>query len=129
MYGYKISKENKEHIFQKLLNSYLLCIRKFIKGLRLGSSEMSILAINKVRQKHSFTSEIDVKKEINDFSGHFTRYDLELRELETQAREFQKLAARLFSEGHPSISNDILHRREQILARQDEVRHILSISV
>jgi hypothetical protein len=88
---------------------------------------MSVLAINKVRQKHLLTSGIDVKKEHSTFSGHFTRYDLELRELETQAREFQKLATRLFSEGHRSISNDILHRREQILVRQDEVKYILSI--
>ncbi len=88
---------------------------------------MSVLALNKVKQKYFFTSEIDVKQKPSSFPGHFTRYDLELRELETQAREFQKLATRLFSEGHHSISNDILHRREQILARQDEVKYILSI--
>lgn len=86
---------------------------------------MSILAVNKVKQKYFFTSEIEVKQEIRDFSGHFTRYDLELRELETQAREFQKLAARLFYEGHTSTSKQVLQRRENIVSRMDDLRDIL----
>ncbi len=86
---------------------------------------MSILAVNKVKQKYFFTSEIEVKQKIRDFSGHFTRYDLELRELETQAIEFQKLAARLFYEGHTSTSKQVLQRREKIVFRMGELRDIL----
>jgi len=86
---------------------------------------MSALAISNIKQKYFFTSEIKVKQETRDFSRHFTRYDLELRELETQAREFQKLAARLLSEGHSSTSKQVLQRRENIVFRLDELRDIL----
>ena len=86
---------------------------------------MSVLALSKVKQKYFFTSEIEVKQEPRDFSIHFTRYDLELRELETQAREFQKLAGRLFYEGYFSTSKEILRRRENIVFRMDELRSIL----
>lgn len=87
---------------------------------------MSVLAISKTKQKYFFTSEIEIKQVLRDFSGHFTRYDLELRELETQAREFQKLAARLFSEGHSSTSKQVLQRKENISVRMDELRGILT---
>ena len=87
---------------------------------------MSVLALNKSKQKYFFTSEIKVKQEPRDFSGHFTRYDLELRELETQAREFQKLAARLFYEGYFSISKEVLGRKENIVIRMDELQGILT---
>ena len=87
---------------------------------------MSVLAISKTKQKYFFTSKIEIKQVLRDFSGHFTRYDLELRELETQAREFQKLAARLFSEGHSSTSKQVLQRKENISVRMDELRGILT---
>lgn len=87
---------------------------------------MSVLALNKVKQKYFFTSEIEVKQEPRDLSGYFTRYDLELRELGTQAKEFQKLAARLFSEGHFSTSKEVLLRKENITVRMGELRGILT---
>ncbi|MCK5142024.1 MAG: hypothetical protein KAQ70_07510 [Candidatus Heimdallarchaeota archaeon] len=87
---------------------------------------MSVLSLNKEKQKYFFTSEIEVKQEPSDFSGHFTRYDLELRELETQAREFQKLAARLFYEGYFSSSKEVFLRRENIAIRMGELRSILT---
>ncbi|MHA1346317.1 MAG: hypothetical protein ACTSVO_11680 [Candidatus Heimdallarchaeaceae archaeon] len=87
---------------------------------------MSVLALNKVEQKYLFTSEIEVKKALRDFTGHFTRYDLELRELETQAKEFQKLAAKLFSEGHFSTSKEILRRKENVVTRMGELQGILT---
>lgn len=90
---------------------------------------MSVLALNKVKQKYFLTSEIEVKQEVREFSGHFTRYDLELRELETQTREFQKLAARLFSEGHSSISKEVLRRRDNIAVRMGELRGMLTLSI
>ncbi len=88
---------------------------------------MSLLALSKVKQKYFFTSEIDVKEDLRDFSGLFTRYDLELRELETQAKEFQKLAARLYSEGHHSTSKEILRRRENIVVRMEKLQGVLRI--
>ncbi len=87
---------------------------------------MSVLALSRVKQKYFFTSEIEVKKELKELSGHFTRYDLELRELETQAREFQKLAARLFYEGYFSSSKEVFQRRENIAIRMGELRSILA---
>ena len=87
---------------------------------------MSVLAISKAKKKYFFTSEIEVKQVFRDFSGHFTRYDLELRELETQTREFQKLAARLFSEGHSSTSKKVLQRKENVSVRMGELRDILT---
>lgn len=84
------------------------------------------LSISKVTEhKFSYSPELELKLKIESVPGHFTRYDLELRELETQSREFQKLAIRLFSEGQNSISYNILQRRDKILSRMDEVRNII----
>ncbi|MCK5304589.1 MAG: hypothetical protein KAJ72_05015 [Candidatus Heimdallarchaeota archaeon] len=87
---------------------------------------MSVLSLNKEKQQYFFTSEIEVNQEPNDFPGLFTRYDLELRELETQAREFQKLAARLFYEGYFLSSKEVFRRRENIAIRMSELRSILT---
>ena len=102
-------------------------ISNFNKGLKLVWFEMSLLAVSKVKRKYFLTSEIDVKEDLRDFSGHFTRYDLELRELETQAKEFQKLAARLFYDGHLSTSKEILRRRENIVVRMEKLQRVLQL--
>ena len=86
---------------------------------------MSISISKNTTHNFVYAPKIEVNLRYENFSRHFTRYDLELREIETQSREFQKLAVRLFSEGHLSISKNILQRREKILGRMDEVRDIL----
>ena len=87
---------------------------------------MSALALSKAKQKYFFTSDIDAKKKLRDFADHFTRFDLELRELKTQSKEFQKLAAKLFSEGHLSTSKEVLRRKDSIIVRMCELQGILS---
>ncbi|MHA1260220.1 MAG: hypothetical protein ACTSSG_12590 [Candidatus Heimdallarchaeaceae archaeon] len=57
----------------------------------------------------------------------FNRYSLELRELEIQAFEFEKLAVRLDFDGYTSSAKTIRKKREKCLVRISELRELLKI--
>lgn len=86
---------------------------------------MAIFATKRKKQEFYLPPLREVRTEEHHLEEHFSRFDLELRELETQSREFQKLAIRLFNEGHLSTAKDILKRRDKISNRIEEVRDVL----
>ncbi|MHA1199050.1 MAG: hypothetical protein ACTSQF_06840 [Candidatus Heimdallarchaeaceae archaeon] len=57
--------------------------------------------------------------------GHYFRHSLELRELEFQSREYQKLAERLIREGQLGPVNEINRERAKCNKRINELRDLL----
>ena len=57
--------------------------------------------------------------------GHYFRHSLELRELEFQSREYQKLAERLIREGQLGPVNEINSERAKCNERIGELRELL----
>ncbi len=57
--------------------------------------------------------------------GHYFRHSLELRELEFQSQEYQKLAERLIREGQLGPVNEINRERAKCNARITELRELL----
>ena len=72
--------------------------------------------------KREDTSEIDVD---SHHKGHDFRHSLELRELEFQSREYQKLAERLIREGQLGPVNEINRARAKCNKRINELRELL----
>ena len=57
--------------------------------------------------------------------GHYFRHSLELRELEFQSREYQKLAERLIREGQLGPVNELNRERAKCNKRINELRELL----
>ncbi|MCE7742321.1 MAG: hypothetical protein GOP50_07650 [Candidatus Heimdallarchaeota archaeon] len=57
--------------------------------------------------------------------GHYFRHSLELRELEFQSREYQKLAERLIREGQLGPVNELNRERAKCNKRISELRELL----
>ena len=57
--------------------------------------------------------------------GHYFRHSLELRELEFQSSEYQKLAERLIREGQLAPVNEINRERAKCNERISELRELL----
>ena len=57
--------------------------------------------------------------------GHYFRHFLELRELEFQSQEYQKLAERLIREGQLGPVNEINRERARCNVRITELRELL----
>ena len=57
--------------------------------------------------------------------GHYFRHSLELRELEFQSREYQRLAERLIREGQLGPVNEINRERAKCNQRISELRELL----
>ena len=65
-------------------------------------------------------------EELNlNVKGHFTRYSLELRELEVQSREYQRLAEKLLREGQVTAVHEVNRKRAECNKRITELREIL----
>jgi len=58
--------------------------------------------------------------------GHYFRHSLELRELEFQSKEYQRLAERLIREGQLGPVNEINKERAKCNKRIDELRELLT---
>ncbi len=77
---------------------------------------------NQPNYRREDSSETDTDTHLK---GHFFRHSLELRELEFQSREYQKLAERLIREGQLGPVNEINRERAKCNKRINELRELL----
>ena len=72
------------------------------------------------RRDKSYDDELNL-----NVKGRFTRHSLELRELEVQAREYQRLAVKLLREGQVTAVNEVNRKRANCMERIFELREIV----
>ncbi len=77
---------------------------------------------NHQNYKREHSSETDTEVHVTE---HHFRHYLELRELEFQSREYQKLAERLIREGQLGPVNEINRERAKLSIRISELRELL----
>ncbi len=75
---------------------------------------------DKYRRDMAYDEELDL-----NVKGHFTRHSLELRELEVQSREYQRLAEKLLREGEITAVNEVNRKRAKCMERISELREIV----
>jgi hypothetical protein len=75
---------------------------------------------NSYKRDMSYDEELDLH-----VKGHFTRHSLELRELEVQSREYQRLAEKLLREGEITAVNEVNRKRAKCMERISELREIV----
>lgn len=75
---------------------------------------------NNFRRDKAYDDELDL-----NVKGHFTRHSLELRELEVQSREYQRLAEKLLREGEVTAVNEVNRKRAKCMERISELRDIV----
>ncbi len=80
----------------------------------------------KKNDKTDYRRDMSYDDDLNlNVKGHFTRHSLELRELEVQSREYQRLAEKLLREGQVTAVNEVNRKRAKCMERIFELREIV----
>ena len=80
----------------------------------------------KKNDKTDYRRDMSYDDELNlNVKGHFTRHSLELRELEVQSREYQRLAEKLLREGQVTAVKEVNRKRAKCMKRISELREIV----
>lgn len=82
--------------------------------------------LSKKNNKTDYRRDKSYDDELNlNVKGHFTRHSLELRELEVQSREYQRLAEKLLREGQVTALNEVNRKRAKCMERISELKEIV----
>jgi len=80
----------------------------------------------KKNDKTDYRRDMSYDDELNlNVKGQFTRHSLELRELEVQSREYQRLAEKLLREGKVTAVKEVNRKRAKCMVRIFELREIV----